>query len=130
MKFLKYIGDATTRILSKVDLQSLAAEAETTLSNFEGDALEFTKGVAVEINTDVAEFIASHPLLAHEFHLLSDDEAAAEAADNPPADGSSSSSTVSPSTPATPSGDEPPAASSTETTSDSSTSASGAEPTV
>ncbi len=84
MKLLKYIGEAGTRILSKVDLAGLGADAETVLKNFEGDAISFVSGVAVELNTHVAEFIAEHPVLAHEFHLLSDDEAAAEAAQNPP----------------------------------------------
>lgn len=125
MKFLKYIGDAGTRILSKLDLANLGADAAEVLSKFEGDAIAFTKNVAVEINTHVAEFIANHEELAHEFHLLSDDEAAAEAAkNNPPVpddmpaymkgtDASSSSSTDSPST-ATPSSDEPASASSTD----------------
>ncbi len=132
MKLLKYIGDAGTRILSKLDLAGLGADAETVLSNIEGDALAFSKNVVVEINTHVAEFIAGHEDLAHEFHLLSDDEAAAEVAaaseTNPPAEPSPSYMVNQPT--ATPSSIEPASDSSTDQSAPATTAPSslGSEP--
>ena len=72
---LKYIGDAAKRVLTTKDLTDLGAD-ETQLKSLSGNSvLTFVKGAAHDVEEDLAKFIAGHPKLSAEFHLLSDDEA-------------------------------------------------------
>ena len=72
---LKYIGDSAKRIFTTQDLKDLGAD-ETQLKSLSGNSvLTFLKGAAHDVEQDLAKFIAGHPSLASEFHLLSDDEA-------------------------------------------------------
>lgn len=72
---LKYIGDSAKRVLTTEDLKNLGAD-ENQLKTLSGNSvLTFLKGAAHDVEQDLAKFIASHPTLSNEFHLLSDDEA-------------------------------------------------------
>lgn len=75
---IKYIGDSAKRVLSESDLQDIGATGEDLKSLGQGSVLTFVKGAAHELESGLAHFIANHPTLSHEFHLLSDDEAADE----------------------------------------------------
>lgn len=91
---IKYIGDSAKRIVTTEDLKNIGA-TEDDLRSLSGNAvLTFVKNAAHEVETHLAQFIAGHPKLAAEFHLLSDDEAAAESTiTNPVSEGSAPGST-------------------------------------
>lgn len=92
---IKYIGDATKRILTTQDLTDLGATGDQIKSLSGNSVLTFVRGVAHDVETGVAEFIAHHPDLAGEFHLLSQDEAADEpTAVNPLTEGAAAGSTA------------------------------------
>lgn len=75
---IKYIGDSAKRILTAQDLSGLGA-TESQLKSLSGNSiLTFVKGAAHDVEEELARFIANHPTLAGEFHVLSDDEAKAE----------------------------------------------------
>jgi hypothetical protein len=75
---LKYIGDSAKRILTTEDLKNLGATEDNLKSLSGNTVLTFVKGVAHDVEAGLASFIASHPTLSNEFHMLSDEEAADE----------------------------------------------------
>jgi len=96
-KFLTFVGDSVARLLTHVDLAGLGAEARTLEQLGENKAIAFVRGVAQHVESDLATFIAEHPAIGHEFHVLSDEEAAAELAQRTGnSDGSSGSTASSP----------------------------------
>lgn len=94
---IKYIGDSAKRIISAKDLGDLGATEEQLKSLSEGSILTFVKGAAHELEVGLADFIANHPVLSAEFHVLSDDEAKAETTVTNPV--SQSESTPAPAAP-------------------------------
>jgi hypothetical protein len=96
--WLRYVGNSAARVLSKIDLSGLGAEAKALESLGENAAVSFVRGVAQHIEPQLADFIANHPMLQGEFHTLSDDEAQAEVAQRTGNSGGSSTPTSSSST--------------------------------
>lgn len=91
---IKYIGDSAKRILTAQDLSSLGATGEQLKSLSGNSILTFVKGAAHDIEEELAHFIANHPTLSGEFHVLSDDEAKAETTvTNPISEGAGPGST-------------------------------------
>lgn len=80
MNWLRFIGNAVVRLFTHQDLQQLGAEASVLEKLGENKAITFAKGVAQHLDPEVAKFLAEHPAIAAEFHVLSDDEIAAEQA--------------------------------------------------
>jgi cell division septation protein DedD len=79
LAILKYIGDSAKRIFSAKDLADLGATGDQLKSLSGNSVLTFVKNAAHDVEEGLAHFIAEHPTLAGEFHLLSDDEAKDEA---------------------------------------------------
>jgi len=123
---VKYIGDSAKRILTTKDLADIGATEQQLKSLSGNSVLTFVKGVAHEVETGLAEFIANHPALSGEFHKLSADEAADEpTVVNPISEGAAPGSSEPAGTPVTP----PTAEASTSTAETSTTeSAAPAEP--
>lgn len=95
LNLLKYIGDSARRILTHSDLQNLGATGEDLKSLSENTVLTFVKDGLHDVEAGLAKFIANHPALSAEFHLLSDDEAAAtqQPITNPVSEGAAPAST-------------------------------------
>lgn len=75
LNILKYIGDSAKRIFTTKDLQDLGATGDQLKSLSGNSVLTFVKDAAHDVEEGLAKFIAGHPTLANEFHLLSDEEA-------------------------------------------------------
>lgn len=94
LNLIKYIGDSAKRILTTSDLQNLGATGDELKSLSGNSVLTFVKDAVHDVEAGLARFIANHPTLANEFHLLSDDEAAAaDQATNPVTEGAAPAST-------------------------------------
>lgn len=75
---IKYIGDAAKRVFTTEDLKNIGATEEDLKSLSGNSVLTFAKNAVHELESGLAHFIASHPTLSAEFHVLADDEAADE----------------------------------------------------